>query len=168
MPDGFLVLFLPLEFEDDYLVAPTVAEDGGLHGAAGHQLASILEGDLGGQLDFGADIAGQFFHAENVARSHPVLFSAGFNDRVHANLVWEPEHTECVGTTGVNYQCTTVGMAGSNAWKQRKPAVPKLTLGLARQSGLGLLERDAGGLGGLRRQRQVGNGFLQRSPVSRQ
>src|SRR3954454_10515945 len=31
MSDGFLVLLLPLEFEDDDFVAPAVAQDGGLH-----------------------------------------------------------------------------------------------------------------------------------------
>ena len=54
--------------------------------AAGHQFAAVLESSLGGQFDFGADLAGQFFHAEHIAGSNPVLFSACFNDRVHANL----------------------------------------------------------------------------------
>src|ERR1017187_1941498 len=84
--NGFLVLFLALELEDQDLVAPAITNDGGLQGAAGDRFAAILKGELDGQFDFGADIAGQFFHADDIARSNPVLFSAGFNNRVHANL----------------------------------------------------------------------------------
>src|SRR5579883_20666 len=110
VPDGLLILLLALELENQHLVTPAVAQDGGLHGAARHQLAPVLEGGLRRQLDLRAHLAGQFFHADDVARSDAVLFSAGLNDRVHANLyVWEPEHTECVGTTGVNHQSTTPG-----------------------------------------------------------
>src|ERR1039458_6345625 len=69
--DGLLVLFLALELEDHDLVAAAIANDGGLQGAAGDGFTAILEGELDGQLDFGADIAGQFFHAENVERSTP-------------------------------------------------------------------------------------------------
>ena len=46
--DGLLVLFLRLELEDDDFVAPAIADDGGLHGAAGQQLAVILDGKLDG------------------------------------------------------------------------------------------------------------------------
>ena len=42
-----------------------------------------LKDRLGGKFDFGADVAGQFFHADNIAGSYPVLFSAGFDNRVH-------------------------------------------------------------------------------------
>ena len=74
---------------------------------ARHQFAAVLESGLDGQFDFRADLAGQFFHADHVARSDAVLLSASFNYRVHANLDWEPEHTGCVGTTGVNHKFTT-------------------------------------------------------------
>src|SRR5450432_1257154 len=86
MPDGLLVLLLTLEFEDDDFVAAAVANNGGLHIAAGNQVAAFAEGSLSGQFDFRADFTGQFFHAENVARSHPVLFPASLDNRVHANL----------------------------------------------------------------------------------
>src|SRR5690349_16478657 len=59
MSDGFLVLLLALELEDDNLGAAVVARDGGLHGhAAVDQLSAILESCLGRELDFSADIAG--------------------------------------------------------------------------------------------------------------
>ena len=79
--------------------------------AAGNQFAAIVESCLDGKLDFGADVAGQFFHADDIAWGYPVLFSAGFDNRVHANLDWEPEHTECVGTTGVNISVLQDGPA---------------------------------------------------------
>src|SRR5689334_4394598 len=104
--DGLLILLLPLEFEDDDLVAATLAEDRGLQRSGVHQLAAIVERGLDGDLDLGADVARHFFDADHVAGSDPVLFSAGLDNCVHHNpLVWEPEHTECVGTTGVNIEC---------------------------------------------------------------
>src|SRR5271157_1932499 len=107
MPDGLLVLLLALKLEDEDFVAPPGAHNGALHGAGNH-LAAVLKYGLNGKLDFRANLAVQFFHADNVARSNPILFPAQINDRVHAKpLVWEPEHTECVGTTGVNTECTT-------------------------------------------------------------
>ena len=41
MPDGFLVLLLTFEFENDDFVAAAVANDGGFHRAAGNQVASL-------------------------------------------------------------------------------------------------------------------------------
>src|SRR5579872_7248807 len=108
MPNGLLVLFLALEFEDEHLVATAGFHNGASDGGAGNHLAAFLERRLHRQFDFGTNIARQLFHADNVARSNPVLFPAEIDDRVHAKpLVWEPEHTECVGTTGVNIDCTT-------------------------------------------------------------
>src|SRR3954468_13833082 len=50
--DGFLVLFLPLEFENDDLVATTVAEDGRFdRAAARNQLAAIAETRFHWQFD---------------------------------------------------------------------------------------------------------------------
>src|SRR5579883_2004556 len=85
--DRLLVLLLAFEFENQHLRAPAVAQDGALHGSGNH-LSAVLEGGLHGQLDFRADVAGQLFHADHVARSDAVLFSAGFNNRVHANLLY--------------------------------------------------------------------------------
>src|SRR5579872_518812 len=108
MPNGLLILLLALEFEDEHFVAPAGLHDGAPNGGARNHFAAFLKRRLNRKLDFGTDIARQLFHADNVARSNPVLFSAEIDDRVHAKpLVWEPERTECVGTTGVNTDCTT-------------------------------------------------------------
>src|SRR5436305_13127658 len=98
MPDGFLILLLALELEDDDLVPAAVGHDGGLNLPAGGQFAAFFERSFYGQFDFRAHLAGQLFHADEIARGNPVLFSASFNDRVHLNLDWMPEHTECVTT----------------------------------------------------------------------
>jgi hypothetical protein len=129
--DGFLILFLALELEDQDLVTTSVGDDGGLRGSGGYQPAVIGKGGLDSQFDFGADIAGHFFHAENVSRCNPVLFSASFNDCVHANLNWEPEHTGCVGTTGVNIQCTTAGGPGPNGLRAAGREGDSFRIGLA-------------------------------------
>src|SRR3954466_15983560 len=81
MSDGFLVLLLPLEFEDDDLVAPAVAQDGGLHRpGARDQLSAISKSRFDGQLYSRADVARQLFHAEHFPGSYPVLFPAGLNN----------------------------------------------------------------------------------------
>src|SRR5262249_58523701 len=94
--DGFLVLLLPLELEDDNLVAASLAEDGGLHRAGGDELAAVVEGGLDGKLDFGADVAGHFLDADDVARGNPVLLSAGLNNRVHCFLLIGSQNTRSV------------------------------------------------------------------------
>src|SRR5579871_1231759 len=108
MPDGFLILLLALELEHQNLVAAAVADDRAFHRGAGNHLARVAKRGLNGELDFRPDIAGDLFHADDVARSYPVLFSARFDNRVHRKcLVWEPEHTKCAGTAGVNFKFTT-------------------------------------------------------------
>src|SRR5690242_2547196 len=108
MPDGFLVLLLALELEHKDFVAAPAADNGPFYGSAGNQLTAVIKGCLGGELDFRADVADNLFDADDIARTHPVLFSARFDNRVHVeSLFWEPEHTECVGTAGVNSKFTT-------------------------------------------------------------
>src|ERR1035437_2736716 len=58
VPDGFLVLFLALELEDQDFGRPVGADDGASHFAAGNQFAAFLERCLDGKLYFGADVAG--------------------------------------------------------------------------------------------------------------
>src|ERR1017187_7632315 len=107
MPDGFLVLFLTFELENDHLVAAAVAHDGGLQGARRDHRA-ILECGLHGQIHLRAHFARQLFHADDLTRRNHILLPTGFNNQLHFNLMlWEPEHTECVGTTGVNFEFTT-------------------------------------------------------------
>src|SRR5215471_7998354 len=72
-----LVLLFLLELENQNLVGATVAKNGCLDGATGQDLA-VLKSGLGGQLYCGTDIARQLFDADDVTRSNPVLFSAGF------------------------------------------------------------------------------------------
>src|SRR5581483_5743835 len=83
MSDRFLVLLLALELEDDDFIAPPVADDRAFHGRAGNQFAALAESGLGAELDFGPDVAFNLFDADDIARGHPVLFSACFNNRVH-------------------------------------------------------------------------------------
>src|SRR5260370_36465063 len=84
--DGFLVLFLALELEDQDLGSPVGADDGASHFAAGNQFAAFLERRLNGKLYFGADVAGQFFDTDHITGGYPILLSACLDDRVHANL----------------------------------------------------------------------------------
>src|SRR3984893_9315815 len=49
--DGFLVLLLALELEDQDLVAPSVGDDRGLHGSGSYQAAIVGEGSLDRQFD---------------------------------------------------------------------------------------------------------------------
>jgi hypothetical protein len=86
MTDGFLVLLLALEFENDDFACAIPTNDGGLHAAAGNELAAVFEGGLSGKFHFAADIAGQLFDAEHIAGRNPVLLSACFNNRVHVIL----------------------------------------------------------------------------------
>src|ERR1017187_2082060 len=78
VPDGFLVLFLAFELENENFVASAGAQNRSLNRPTGHQFAAVFERSLSRQFDFGADIAGQLFHADHVAGSYPVLFSASF------------------------------------------------------------------------------------------
>src|SRR5207302_3258937 len=93
MADSFLVLLLALELKDDDFVPTAVGHDGGLHLAAGYQFAAFLERSLNGQFDFSADLSVQFFHADNISRGNPVLFSARFNDCVHKTSIESQTHT---------------------------------------------------------------------------
>src|SRR3954451_1703562 len=86
MSDGFLVLLLALELEDQNLGRAVRAHDGAGHFTAGNQFAAFLERRLNGELDFGADVAGQFLYADDITGGYPVLLSACFDYRVHANL----------------------------------------------------------------------------------
>src|SRR6266481_3959550 len=109
VPDGFLVLLLALELEHQNLGAPTVGDNRRLDQATRHELAALIgECGLHGQFDFRADVAVDFFHAEHVSGSNPVLLSAGLNNRVHAMplIFWNPG-TRGVSGTGVNRQFTT-------------------------------------------------------------
>src|SRR6478609_352692 len=101
VPDGFLVLFLALELEDQDLGCPVGADDSPRDFTAGNQFAAFLERCLNGKLYFGADVAGQFFDADHITGRYPILFSACLDNRVHANLRLGAGHTECVRTTGV-------------------------------------------------------------------
>ncbi len=77
MPDGFLVLLFPLELENQNLVGPTGTLNGRLYRAAGHHFTppSLNAAFTGNSIS--APISpGQLFHADHVAGSHPVLFSA--------------------------------------------------------------------------------------------
>src|ERR1035438_1402885 len=76
VPDGFLVLFLALELEDQDLGCPVGADDSARHFAAGNQLAAFFERWLDGKLDFGADVAGQFFDADHITGCYPILLPA--------------------------------------------------------------------------------------------
>src|ERR1035437_6504883 len=114
VPDGFLVLFLALELEDQNLGCPVGADDGAGHFAAGHQFAAFFERCLDGKLDFGADLAGQFFDADHITGGYPILLSACLDDRVHANLRmgagthgvrrnrWSKEPVYYIGAAGSN------------------------------------------------------------------
>ncbi|HXA51056.1 MAG TPA: hypothetical protein VNV86_12155, partial [Candidatus Acidoferrum sp.] len=86
MSDGFLVLLLALEFENDDFRRTVPANDGGLHTAAGHEFAAVFERGFGGKFHFTADLAGQLFDAEHITGRNPVLLSACFNNRVHVFL----------------------------------------------------------------------------------
>src|SRR5215469_11459182 len=83
MPDGFLVLLLTLELEDQNLIAATVARDGSFYRRHIHQFPSVVERRFDWQLDLRAHIAVQFLHAERIAGSDAVLLSACFNNCVH-------------------------------------------------------------------------------------
>ena len=66
-------------------IAATFGNDRSGHpGAAqigtGHEFASVLENGERLQLHFRTGLAGQFFHADDVARSDAILLSAGFDD----------------------------------------------------------------------------------------
>src|ERR1035437_3143359 len=93
VPDGFLVLFLALELEDQDLGCPVCADDGARHFAAGNQFAAFFERCLDGKLDFRADVAGQFFDADHITGGYPILFSACLDNRVHANLALGSRNT---------------------------------------------------------------------------
>src|SRR5260370_21523869 len=54
VPDGFLVLFLALELEDQDLGSPVCADDAASQFAAGHQFDAFLERCLDGNRYFGA------------------------------------------------------------------------------------------------------------------
>src|ERR1035437_6801453 len=88
--DGFLVLFLALELEDQDLGCPVCADDGARHFAAGNQFAAFFERCLDGKLDFRADVAGQFFDADHITGGYPILFSACLDTRVHADRIAPP------------------------------------------------------------------------------
>src|SRR5437016_4516211 len=86
VPLGALVLLLALEFEHQHLLAAAARDDGRLHlprVGARQQFTAVLKDSQGGELDFRARIAVQFAHADHISRGHPVLFSAGFDNRVH-------------------------------------------------------------------------------------
>src|ERR1019366_9303185 len=114
VPDGFLVLFLALELEDQDLGCPVGADDSARHFAAGNQLAAFFKRCLDGKLDFGADVAGQFFDADHITGCYPILLSACLDDRVHANLRlgagthgvcrnrWSKEPVYYIGAAGSN------------------------------------------------------------------
>src|SRR5579884_1864936 len=92
MPLGTLVLLLALELEDQDFVCPVVTGNGGIHASiaravAGKKLAAILEdGQNFTERDFASGIASQFGDANDVARRHTELLSAGLNDCMHANV----------------------------------------------------------------------------------
>src|SRR5579883_1749448 len=90
MSDGLLILLFALEFENQNLVALAGANDGALDGGAGNHFAAILESRLNRQFDFRADVAGQLFHADHIARGNPVLLSAKIDNCVHGK-------TSCLG-----------------------------------------------------------------------
>ena len=81
-----LYCFLRLNLKTRILAAAVGADDGARDFAAGNQFAAFFERCLNGKLDFGADVAGQFFDADHITGCYPILFSACFDDRVHANL----------------------------------------------------------------------------------
>src|SRR6266478_7459220 len=89
--DGALVLFFPLEFEDQDLFASSVRGNGPGDGPVGdlvtsQQLARVSEnGQDFGERDLGTDITVQLGHTNHIARGNPVLFSAGFYNGMH----WE-------------------------------------------------------------------------------
>src|SRR5580700_9732424 len=62
MTDGLLVLLLPLEFENQNLVAPAFAQDGRFQSSAGHHFTAVLESCLRRKLDLRADFASQFLY----------------------------------------------------------------------------------------------------------
>src|SRR5664280_902485 len=114
VPDGFLVLFLALELEDQDFGRAVGADDGARHFAAGNQFAAFFERCLDGKLYFGADVAGQFFDTDHITGCYPILLSACLDDRVHANLRlgagthgvrrnhWSKEPVYYIGADGSN------------------------------------------------------------------
>src|SRR5579884_1907176 len=87
--DGALVLFLPLELEDEDLVAPAVLDDGALYlrrseAVARNQLIRIANyGQHRAEFHLGADIAGQSVYPDHVARRDTKLLSTCFDYGVH-------------------------------------------------------------------------------------
>src|SRR5438105_15226660 len=61
VPDGFLVLLLALEFEDEDLVAASVRGDGRGNGTGSDEIATFGKRGFDWQFDLGADIAGELF-----------------------------------------------------------------------------------------------------------
>ena len=49
--------------------------------------ARIAKSRLRRQLDFRAHLTGQFFHADHIAGRHPVLLSAGLDNRMHLAIL---------------------------------------------------------------------------------
>src|SRR4051812_7723768 len=90
---GTSILLFTFELEDDQLVTAANATDRGCHPCIGkvvpHQQLPVVVGD---RLDAGASQLQRFaqtvsdgFHADLFARSDAVLFSAGFDNRVHSS-----------------------------------------------------------------------------------
>ena len=133
MPDGLLVLLFALEFEDDDLVSAVVPEDGGLDMATGDEVATFFEGRLGGELDFGADIAVHLFDADHVTGRNPVRMAKELAtiDRLSAGrllLVFVPGLTDRQENQALGVLTSLSALAGlllwEHIWVQAGQAVP--------------------------------------------
>src|SRR5215469_4408793 len=106
--NGFLILLLALELEHQHFGVAPVAYDGGAHGAALDHFAAVRKCHGGGKLDFRADVASQFLHADGFPGRDYILFPAGRDYRLHQNLCcWEPDTRNVSELLRVNYECTT-------------------------------------------------------------
>src|ERR1041385_5436746 len=109
-----LVLLLTLELEDQPLLAAPVGDDGAFDFTGvgpRQQIAAILKYGQRGKFHLRADIAGQFPDANRLSGGHPVLFSAGFDNRVHDNSSknsgWSHDTRSVSGLLGLNQNSTT-------------------------------------------------------------
>src|ERR1700730_1502798 len=104
MPDGAFILFLPFELEHQNLLAAPFsryrAGDGAVPDLGARQQFAALSKNRQnlGKLNLGADVARQLGDADHFSRGNPILFSAGFNNGMHWEILdWEPNRRKMLG-----------------------------------------------------------------------
>src|SRR5262249_8509715 len=89
MPDGALVLFLALEFENDGLIAAAMRHDGSSHSRAlrvrtGLHGIAVNHSEHPPDFDLGSGFARNCFNINGLAWGDAILLPAGFDHCVHS------------------------------------------------------------------------------------